>query len=449
MRWSAPCPSPVAAAPQDDLDAAVRRVREAVVLARRGVALRARHATAAACGATQRATTHARATADAEVEAVHRSLGDAVAAAVGAPAGSESAVVPIGRVQVRRHTAATADVEVPLLVPTGSGGVRIVAGEDAMDVVLTLVASLVACPAVRGAASASPLVVVNPRRRPLPTVLLDAPGLREVPDGRGLLSVVGGLGHGAAPLVVLDHPHDLGLAGRRVVHGAAASGRLEPLVVHMDADDPDVDLEHRRLRHPRCGVPHPTGGCELWPARGGWRWSAHPELRVVLRAGGTAQVAPGTGTRGRHPDPRSAVGDGRTADPQVSAGGRPAIDPPSAAEALAVYHRSLDRLAGVARDLDEELARARGAERRALDRAAMTRRCTLEAIDGECRAAELLLRSLPGGRIGGLSCGLDDGSTCTEDIRGAPPRDDHLASLRDARMALGRAVHARKRRPDG
>jgi hypothetical protein len=374
---------------------------------------------------------HLRAVAEAaEVGALLRAV---VRAATAARA--EDVAVPVGSVRVRRHAEATAQVRVPLLVSPRGGGVRIVAGEDEMPTVVALAATVAAAVATADPMAATPVIVVNPRRRALPAALRGLGDLREVHDGRGLLAAAGRRNDGGR-LVVLDHPHHLGLAGRRLVHAATTDHPLRSLLVHHAADAPEVDLEHRRLRGSRTVPAYPAGGCELWPARGGWRWSTHPQLRVDLPSTPPAPAESGAGaavdTAGasaRDPAPRR---DARATGPD-----------------LGEYEQLLDRLAAVARDRDGAVAAARAAERRALDHAAAVRRGTLAAIAVEERAIDLLLRS-----AGGARSPPRDRPGAGRPTRTAAPRDDptaatDLAPLRAARAALARAIDpARRTRGD-
>jgi hypothetical protein len=364
------------------------------------------------------------------------------------------AAVPVGLVRVRRHSAATAAITVPLLVSTAPGaGTRIVAGEEQVPTVLAVTAALVSGVGAADAAAVEPLVVVNPRRRVLPRVVRDAPGVVEVHDGRGLRAAVRAQDGGGGRLVVLDHPHDLGLAGRRAVHAAAAGIGLRVLLVHHAADAAEVDLEHRHLRTSDTGVPHPGGGAELWPTRGGWRWSAHPQLRVDLPAPGTSGDGPHPSAwelQGRSAGPArdpalvravAAVAADRS-DPDVP---RVDVGPPD----LAAYEALLDRLAAVARELDEALGEARTAERRALDHAAAVRRRTLASVEVEERAIDLLLR-----RVGRARSPPRGRTADAARRRTAAPQDDQteatdLAPLRAARAALTRAVDPATRTRDG
>ncbi|WP_022928681.1 hypothetical protein [Patulibacter americanus] len=404
-------------APGDPLGAAVRRAEDAVAVARLRVAEHGRRTTQEARAAAGRLEAAARVRALDQAATLARDLRSVVQAAMGIRGGG--VVVPVGTVCVRRHAEPTAAVFVPLLVSTGcGGGARIVAGEDAMPTVVTLAAAIAA------PASADPLVVVNPRRRVLPAALRALPGLCEVRDGRGLLGAAGRLPAGRGRLVVLDHPHDLGLAGRRLVQGAGVDSRFRALLVHHAADAPDVDLEHRRLRVTRDAVPQPTAGCELWPARGGWRWSAHPRLRVVLPDG------PAERGSGPQPEPPGASWE------RAPATGRASAEEPDLAE----YERLLECLAEVAVELDATFATARRNERDALDRAAAMRRRMLDAIDVEARAIDLLLRRVGGARsppAGGFG---DPGMPCTAAPRRNPTAATDLTPLRAARAALARAI---------
>lgn len=441
------CPGP----PDDDraLQAAVRRAEDALRMARVRIAAHGQRTTTQAHAALVRAGDEAHLRALEQAAAIETGLRAALRAAT-ASTRDGAAAVPVGSVRVRRHAEATATVRVPLLVPTARVGVRIVGGEDAMPTVLTLAAVLAANVVHRDRGKTEPVVVVNPRRRALPDVLLELPGLREVHDGRSLL---GAVAHEAAGglLLVLDYPHDLGLAGRRLVHAATVDHPFRALVVHHAADDRDVDREHRRLRTSRTGVPHPTGGCELWPARGGWRWSAHPQLRIDLPGAPSepgVSWADGVGA-GCSTGPGSTVGPGEEEGDAVTHGPSAPRDVGASSSVLDDYERLLDRIAGVAHDLDEALAAARADERRALDHAAAVRRGTLAAIDVEDRAIGLLLR-----RVGCARSPPPSRPAPAQRPRTAPPRGDPVAAtdlvpLRAARAALARAVDPARRSRDG
>jgi hypothetical protein len=415
------------------LRAAARRAEDALHVARLRVAAHGRRTTLRARAATTRAEDEAHLCALAEVAEVVALLRAVVRVATQTGAGDVA--VPVGSVRVRRHAAATAAVRVPLLVSPRCGGVRIVAGEDEMPTVVGLAATLATSAAAANPTAGASVIVVNPRRRALPAALRGLRGLHEVHDGRGLLAAVGRRSD-RGRLVVLDHPHDLGHAGRRLVQAATADHPFRSLLIHHAVDAPEVDLEHLRLRGSRTTASRPAGGCELWPARGGWRWSTHPQLRIELPSAPIEPGDPGAGaavetawTPAREPDPE---GDARAAGSD-----------------LREYERLLDRLAVVARDLDEAVAAARAAERRALDHAAAVRRGTLAAIAVEERSIDLLLqkvggaRSPPGGQPG-----------TGHPARTVAPREDpaaatDLAPLRAARAALARAVDpARRTRGD-
>jgi hypothetical protein len=416
--------------------AAARRAEDALTIALQRVAVHGHRATLGARAAAERAERAARLRAGDEAAVVTRALRAAVRDATALH--GDDVVVPLGTVRVRRHAEVTATVTAPLLLPVRRGCVRIVAGEEAIPTVVAVTA-IVARAAAAGAPDGGSVVVVNPRRRVLPAALRASTSLCEVHDGRGLLTAVDRAGPGGR-LIVLDHPHDLGLAGRRLVHAATTGHACRALLIHHAADAPDVDLEHRRLRVSRTGVPHPVGGLELWPARRGWRWSSHPRLRVDLPA------APADDAR----DGFALNGDGSTGAPiaaEPAPGG--GSGPRTADAALEAFEGLLDRLADVAQDLDEALASARADERRALDDAAALRRRTLTAIAVEARAIDLLLRRVGGARSPPRVPPAAGRAMRTAALRGDPAAATDLAPLRAARAALARAVDPARRARDG
>jgi hypothetical protein len=318
----------------------------------------------------------------------------------GGPSGRPGAV-PVGRAHVRRQTRATSDVDVPVLAPVGrGGGVCAVADEDGMADVLVLLESLVLGAAV-GTTADPPLVVINPRARPLPPSVTALPGLCVSRDARPALAAAlresgRGPGDDAGPpahLVVLDFPHGLGLAGRRMVHDAATAvdGAPWPLLLHATAEAPEVDPLHRRFRIPRCGVPMPAAPCELWWSRGRWMWTQHPGLVV-----------------------RVERLDGRDVGPPVSTAPGPVAPAPETATDAAprAYSDALDDLVGVARRLDEQLVAIRARERAALDDIARRRRRRLD---------DLLRRGPDGDRAGRPPGGAPLERAPTGGTRGAPP----------------------------
>ncbi|WP_022930651.1 hypothetical protein [Patulibacter americanus] len=284
-------------------------------------------------------------------------------AATAAGNGAPPEFVPIGEVRVRRFTEATDPVRAPVLVPVGvRGGLQLVVGDDRgrRREVLAVAEALIAA-----SAAATDVIVHDPCRRGLRPGATAAPGVVVVHDRTALMRAVGRARTAARParLVLLDFPGGLRARDRAALRDVCSGDRsgVRPLLVEVPTGAPGVDLVHRRVRPGTAAAGAPVCVIQLWDARGGWRWPAHPGLVVRL-----PDVS-------RWP---SASGPGHS--------GRPA------AEAAAAVGRLLEALAAVARRHDEEIARVRAHERTLLDGAANRRRVAVAEIERHERAARFV-----------------------------------------------------------
>jgi hypothetical protein len=281
--------------------------------------------------------------------------------ALGAGRDEAPVFVSVGEVRVRRFAEATDAVRAPMLVPVGDrGGLQLVVGDDhrrrreALTVAEALIA---ACPV------GTEVVVHDPRARDLRVGA--AADVVVVRDRTALMRAVDRARTSPRParLVLLDFPGDLKGRDRAALRDACSGERsgVRPLLVEVPAGTPGVELAHRHVRPGTVAADAPGCAMQLWDARGGWRWPAHPGLVVDL------------------PDetPRSRGG-------RAGGFGRPA------AEAAAAVGRLLDALAAVAVHHDEETARVKARERTLLDGAANRRRVAVAEIERHERAAELV-----------------------------------------------------------